>query len=196
MDDSLEHRFTKKAKTFRLHFQLSEEDVDELLKEAGVSYSKLESGKRTLTLALAEAYPLLYGIKYCDFKKVETEIPIFENLPQSTQFFIKNKPNLGNKVGLKGTKNKASYIIIAIKDFEIGHTFINSEILQLLPDPLNFDKTIEWNKGLLKGYVKNTKRSKTYKDKNGQKKRGTIYEVIKIIDKVLVERAMKNTGEK
>lgn len=195
-NDSLEDKFIEKAKEFRLHFALSEDDIDELLIERNLTYSKLEYRKRTLTLELAEAYPLIYGIEYCDFKKDETIPPEFDELPQATQNFIKNKTTTGNKVGLKGTKNKASYVIILIKEFPLGHKFTNSQIIPTLPPPANEDQSIDWGKGLLKGLVKNTGKSSFYIDASGDKRREATYEIVKTVDKELLEKAMKNVDEK
>lgn len=193
MRDSIEEKYIKKAKAFRLGLKLSEGDIDNLLKEKKLLYTKLESGKRTLTLELAEAFTLIFGMNYCEFRKEETCLPNFLSLPKSTQDYINNKSNIDkNTVGVKGTKNKASYIVIAIKDFMIGDSFTNSDILSKLPDPLNQEFSIDWNKGLLKGLVKNTKRSKTYKNQNGEFKREAIYEIIKEVDVELIKKADKN----
>src|SRR3546814_691160 len=116
MGDLLTDRYIEKSKAFRLHFGLSEEDVDFLLKSKELIYSRLEIRKRTLTLELAEAYPLIYGIAYCEFKKDDTTFPEFSELPQATQNYINDRPKgSGNTVGLKGSKNMASYVIRAIK---------------------------------------------------------------------------------
>lgn len=194
-NDSLEDKFIEKAKEFRLHFGLSEDDIDELLIERNLTYSKLEYRKRTLTLELAEAYPLIYGIEYCDFKKDETIPPEFDELPQATQNFIKNKTTTRNKVGLKGTKNKASYVIILVKDFPLGHKFTNSEIIPYLPPPANEDQSIDWGKGLLKGLVENTRQSSYYLDENGEKRREATYQIIKPVNEALLEKAMENVDE-
>src|SRR5690606_1045579 len=130
-----EERFIKNAKLFRLHFGLSEDEIDLLLVDKKLKYKGLELGTRTLTLELAEAYPLIYGIEYCDFKKDEITVPEFDKLPKTTRDFIKNKTSSGNKVGLKGTKNKASYVIILIKDYTLGHKLTNTQIVPSLLHP-------------------------------------------------------------
>jgi hypothetical protein len=197
MENSNEGKFRKKAKEFRLHFNLSEEDIDQLLKEKGLVYSKVESVKRTITLELAESYPLVvYGIEYCVFKKDETTFPEYEKLPESTKILLESKENSGNKVGSKGTKNKASYVVIVIKDFKIGHQFTKSEIISFLPSPLNLETAIDWNKGLLKGLVKNTNTSKHWVDENGKKHREAIYEMIREVDSGLLEKAKKTIDPK
>lgn len=195
MNSSLEEIYIKKAKDFRLHFKLSEEEVDELLKDKSLVYSRLESGKRTLTLELAEAYPLIYGIEYCDFKKENTTFPTFKELPKPTQELINKKSATGNKVGLKGTKNKASYVVILIKDFPVGHKISNSSIIPLLPAPANQDQSIDWGKGILKGLVRNTGESNYYIDANGKKRREATYEIIKAIDSETVTKAIQNVDE-
>jgi len=197
MENSSEGKFRKKAKEFRLHFNLSEEDIDQLIKEKGLVYSKVESGKRTITLELAESYPLVvYGIDYCVFKKDETTFPEYEKLPESTKILLESKENSSNKVGSKGTKNKASYVVIVIKDFKVGHQFIKSEIISVLPSPLNLEKSIDWNKGLLKGLVKNTNTSKHWVDEKGKKRRETSYEIIREVDSGLLEKAKKSIEPK
>lgn len=191
MKDSLKQAYVDKARDFRIKHGLSEEDIDSLLQHLCIGYSRLESGKRTLTLELAEAYPLIYGLEYCDFKKETTLVPEFGDLPQSTQDFINNKSGSGGKVGAKGTKNKASHVIMLIKDFAVGHKFCNIDIIPQLPSPLNQESTIDWNKGLLKGLVKNTSKSKIYEDENGEKKRQTIYEIIKAVDALTIKKAQE-----
>lgn len=195
MSNSLEGIYIEKAKAFRLHFKLSEEEIDELLRDKDLGYSRLESGKRTLTLELAEAYPLIYGIEYCDFKKRNITFPSFEQLPKATQELINKKSASGNKVGLKGTKNKASYVVILIKDFPIGHKVTNSSIIPLLPAPANKDQSIDWGKGLLKGLVKNTGKSNYYVDASGEKRREATYEIIKAVDSETLTKAMQNVDE-
>lgn len=193
---SNEEQFIKKSKLFRLHFGLSEDEVDSLLSDKNLKYKGLELGTRTLTLELAEAYPLIvYGIEYCEFKKLETEVPEFDDLPTATQTLLNNKTRGGNKVGTKGTKNKASYIIYIIKDFPLGHKLTNSKIIPLLPSPINKDNSIDWGKGLLKGHVKNIKQSSYYIAENGEERREATYEVIKVVDSSVVEEAMKNIDE-
>lgn len=197
MENSNEGKFRKKAKEFRLHYNLSEDDIDQLLKEKDLVYSKVESGKRTITLELAESYPLVvYGIEYCVFKKAETTFPEYEKLPEGTKTLLENKSNAGNTVGTKGTKNKASYVIIVIKDFKIDHQFTKSEIISVLPSPLNLEAAIDWNKGLLKGLVKNTNTSKHWVDENGKKRREAIYEIIREVDSGLLEKAKKSIEPK
>jgi len=190
-----EERFIKKAKLFRLHFGLSEDEMDLLLVDQNLKYKGLELGTRTLTLELAEAYPLIYGIEYCDFKKDEITVPEFDKLPKTTRDFIKNKTSSGNKVGLKGTKNKASYVIILIKDYTLGHKFTNSQIIPSLPPPANEDQSIDWGKGLLKGLVVNTRQSSYYVDESGEERRETTYEIVKTVDKELLDKATKNVDE-
>lgn len=193
MENSNEGKFRTKAKEFRLHFNLSEDDIDQLLKEKGLVYSKVESGKRTITLELAENCPLVvYGIEYCLFKKDETTFPEYEKLPEATKTLLESKANAGNKVGSKGTKNKASYVVIVIKDFKVGHQFIKSEIISVLPSPLNLEKAIDWNKGLLAGLVKNTNTSKHWVDEEGKKRREAIYEIIREVDADLLDKAKKS----
>lgn len=190
---SNEEIFIKKSKLFRVKLGLSEDEIDSLLSDKKLKYKGLELGTRTLTLELAEAYPLIvYGIEYCEFKKLETKVPTFNDLPTATQTLLNNKTGGGNKVGTKGTKNKASYIIYIIKDFPLGHKLTNSKIIPLLPPPINEDNSIDWGKGLLKGHVKNLNQSSYYIDQNGQERREATYEVIKVVYSSALEEAIKN----
>lgn len=185
--------FIEKAKQFRIHFDLTEQDIDFLLKKVRLKYSGLEKGKRTLTLALAEAYPLLYGIGYCDFKKAIVTFPDSNDLPQSTKDFY-NSPHKSptSGLGLRGTKHKNSYIIFAMKSYAVGDQFVNSDILSKLPAPLDQEKAIEWNKGLLKGLVKNTKEYQKHETASGTIASQAIYEVIKAVSPELLATALKN----
>lgn len=191
-----QHLFIKKSKDFRIHFKLTEADVDALLVNKGVSYTGLELGSKTLTLDLAEAYPLIYGLEYCEFKKEDTSYPNFDALPQTTQDYINSRPDgSGKNAGLKGTKNRANYIICVMKDFPVGHTFLNREIVEKLPDFLSGDTSITWNNGLLKGLVKATTKFHTHVDVQGKKIRLMIYEIVKAVDKELLDKATKNVDE-
>lgn len=192
----IEDWFISKSKKFRIHFRLTEADVDILLIEKGVSYTGLELGTKTLTLAIAEAYPLIYGIEYCEFKKDDTSYPSFNELPLDTQDYIKNRADgAGKTAGLKGTKNRASYIICIIKDFHVGHTFSNADVIKDLPYPLDSDGSITWNNGLLKGLVKATRKYQNNVDKDGKTIRSMIYEIIEPVSPSLLEKAKKNIDE-
>lgn len=191
-----QHWFINKSKDFRIHFNLTEADVNALLVDKGVSYTGLELGTKTLTLDLAEAYPLIYGLEYCEFKKEDTSYPNFDELPKTTQDYITKRPDgSGKNAGLKGTKNMANYIICIMKDFPIGHTFLNREIVENLPAPLSDDTSITWNNGILKGLVKATKRFHIHIDDKGEKTRLMIYEVVKAVDKELLDKSMKNVDD-
>lgn len=192
----IEDWFINKSKDFRIHFKLTEADVDALLMEHGVSYTGLELGTKTLTLEIAETYPLIYGLDYCKFKKDETSFPHFDELPQATKDYIKNRPDgSGKNVGLKGTKNRASYIIFIIKDFPVGYTFLNNEIVRKLPYPLSEDSSITWNNGLLKGLVKATRKYQSNVDKDGKTMRSMIYEIIEQVPPRLLKKAKKNVDD-
>ncbi|MDR2274905.1 MAG: hypothetical protein LBF27_28610 [Sphingobacterium sp.] len=188
----MEREFRKKCKSFRLKFGLSEDDVDLLLKAQNIKYKGVESKDRIITLEIAEAYPLtVYGIEYCTFKKEETTFPSFEDLPITTKTLLENKSNTGNKVGSHGTKNKASNVIFALKEYKKGHQFTNSDILSQLPHPLNLEKSIDWNKGLLAGLTKNTRTFRIWIDENKESHREAIYEMIEVVTPVLLEKAKK-----
>lgn len=188
----IEEKFIAKSRKFRVHFKLTEDDIDSLLASKSLKYKGLELGTKTLTLELAEAYPLIYGIDYCDFKKIETTFPKLSELPPTTQNYINNRPEgAGNTVGLKGSKNMASHVIIAIKDYPVGHDFLNFEVLKTLPPPLNEQTTITWTTGLLMNLVKSTKKSETYIDATGKTRRGMIYTIVKKVSPKLLKKAQE-----
>lgn len=188
----MEQNFREKCRSFRLKFGLSEDDVDLLLSLQNIKYKGIESGNRIITLEIAEAYPLtVYGIDYCTFKKEETTFPIIEDLPIATKTLLDNKSNTGNSVGTKGTKNKASHVIFLLKKYKKGQQFTNSDILSQLPPPLNLEKAIDWNKGLLAGLTKNTKTFRVWIDKNKESHREAIYEMIEVVTPGLLEKAKK-----
>lgn len=191
-----QHWFINKSKDFRIHFKLTEADVDALLIDKGVSYTGLELGTKTLTLDLAEAYPLIYGLDYCEFKRDDISYPSREKLPQATQDYINSRADgAGKNIGLKGTKHRASYIICVIKDFPIGYKFLNADVVKNLPYPLSNDVSITWNNGLLKGLVKATRKFQNHIDDEGKTIRSMIYEVVKTVDKELLDKATKNVDE-
>ncbi|MGB3105587.1 hypothetical protein [Sphingobacterium siyangense] len=193
----MKEKFDDKCKRFRMHFNLSEDDIDLLLKGKGIKYKGIESGTRIVTLEIAETLPLVvYGIEYCVFKRDETTFPEYEKLPEATKTLLESKANAGNTVGTKGTKNKASYVVLVIKEFKKGHQFINSDIICVLPPPLNLEKAIDWNKGLLKGLVKNTNTSKHWIDENGKKRREAIYIMVEEVNEELLEKARKSIEPK
>lgn len=194
---NIEEEFIARCQKFRLHFKLSENDIDTLLSDKNLKYTGLELGTKTLTLKLAEAYPMIYGIDYCHFKLSHVPLPDFDDLPQTTQNYINSRPKgAGGTVGLKGSKNMASYVILAIKDYQIGRKFLNIEILKTLPPPLNEQKTIAWTTGLLSGHVKNTKKHQNYIDEEGAVKRMAIYTIVKQVSQETLDQALKNIEKK
>lgn len=190
-------KFIKKAKTFRKAHGLSEGGIDFLLSKKGLRYTGLESNpKKVLSLGLAEEFPKIFGLDYCTFKDVATKPPKYEELPKSTRDYIDLGPvRKAGKVGSKGSKSMASYVIRQIKDLPVGHQFLNFEILSKLPSPLNQETTIDWSNGLLKGLTKSNNKFKEYKDEAGDAKRGMVYTMEKAVTPELLKKALKNIGE-
>jgi len=64
-----------KSKMFRLHFQLSEEEIDLLLLDKQLIYKGVESKKSKVTVELMEAYPLIYGLSFDQFSEDNVAFP-------------------------------------------------------------------------------------------------------------------------
>lgn len=67
--------------------------------------------------------------------------------------------------------------------------------MNCLRHPANKDQSIDWGKGLLKGLIVNTRQSSYYIDERGEERRETTYEIVKTVDKELLNKAMKNVDE-
>lgn len=195
-----EEKFIKKAESFRVKLKLSESDIEKLLliyqsnsSTKPIKYKGLSIGKRVLTLELAETYPLIYGFSYNDIVKDDSIIPDLEDLPLKTQEFIQSrKKRSGNTVAKKGSKNIASHVVISIKDLEVGTKFSNFDIYMSDSYPLKEETSINWNKGILKGLVKNTGKQKSLLLEDGRTKTESIYEIVKAVDSELLEKALKS----
>lgn len=69
-----EEKFIAKSKMFRIHFQLSEDEIDLLLLGKNVVYKGVEAHDPELTLQLIEAYPFIYGLDHQKFQKMKRHI--------------------------------------------------------------------------------------------------------------------------
>lgn len=190
-------KFITKAKTFRKAHGLTESDIDFLFSQKGLRYTGLESNpKKVLSLDIAEEFPKIFGLDYCTFKDDQTQPPKHNELPKPTRDLIDfGGVRTTGKVGAKGSKSVASYVIYQIKDFSVGDQFLNFEILSKLPFPQNQETTIDWSNGLLKGLTESNNKFRDYKDESGNTKRGMIYTLVKPVTPELLEKALKNIGE-
>lgn len=191
MNKNITDDFIKKARYFREKCKFSEKNVDELLKDLKLTYTKLEYGKRTLTLDLAEAIAQIYGLTYCTFKEPNQDLPFFEDLPLATQKKIKEKLDKPNVVQ-KGTHNINEHVIIVLSTYLPNRKFTNSEIIAKFPKELAIlmkDRSIEWTKGTLKGLVHDTKKREISPISNKLEK------VYQIVTKISTER-LKEAEEK
>src|SRR5690606_11418209 len=89
----------------------------------------------------------------------------------------------------------ASYVIILIQEYVVGHKFTNYQLIPSLPPPAHKDKSIDWRKGLLKGLVQNIHQPSYDIDENGEERRETTYENVKTVDKELLDKVKKNVDE-
>jgi len=177
---------------FRLHFQLSEDEIDLLLLGKNVVYKGVESNDRELILQLIEAYPLIYGLDHDKFQKDETTYPLWGDLPEATKKLIEDRPyTAADNVGEEGLKNTASYVILAIKHLETGTIFSESELTRCLPSPLNQGITIYQVSGMLKGAFKKLRKSRKFKNENGEEVNDALYLIHKAMDERLIGKARR-----
>jgi len=187
-----EEEFIAKSKMFRLHFQLSEDEIDLLLLGKNVVYKGVESNDRELILQLIEAYPLIYGLDHDKFQKDETTYPLWGDLPEATKKLIEDRPyTAADNVGEEGLKNTASYVILAIKHLETGTIFSESELTRCLPSPLNQGITIYQVSGMLKGAFKKLRKSRKFKNENGEEVNDALYLIHKAMDERLIGKARR-----
>jgi len=184
--------FIAKSKMFRLHFQLNEDEIDLLLLGKNVVYKGVESNYRELKLQLIEAYPLIFGLDHNKFQKDETTYPLWDDLPEETKKLIEDRPyTAADNVGEAGLTNTASYVILAIKHLEIGTIFSESELTRCLPSPLNKGITINQVSGMLKGAFKKLRKSRKFKNDNGEEVNDALYLIHKAMDKRLIGKAKR-----
>lgn len=190
-----EEKFIAKSKKFRVYFQLTEEEIDLLLLSKNLKYKGIESKEHPLTLELAESYPLIFGLEYCEFKKDKTGYPLWDDLPKSTKNFIKDRPyTAADNLDQDAVNNIASYVIMALRYLAIGDTFTDSDIIRCLPHPLNLGVTIDWRGGMLKGVVKILRIPRISKDENGNDISEVRYRLNKHISEPLLNKAKKKLG--
>jgi len=196
MSKDISNRFVSKAKRFREHYNISEKNLDILLKEKKLTYTKLEYGKRTLTLELAEGIAEVYGLTYCKFIEPDQGPPEIKDLPIATQEKIETKEGKF-KVAQKGTLNLNENIVIVLNKYVAGNTFTNSQIISKLPKDLvkhMTGKSIEWNKGILKDLVIDTKKTSPSPAGNNFKQE-KIYELVMEITPEMLEKAKEKIGK-
>lgn len=185
-------KFIAKSKMFRLHFQLTEDEIDLLLLGKNVEYKGVELNNHELTLQLIEAYPLIYGLDHDKFQKDETTYPLWDDLPEETKKLIEDRPyTASDNVGEAGLTNTASYVILAIKHLETGTIFSESELTRCLPYPLNQGITINQVSGLLKGAFKKLRKSRKFKNDNGEEVNDALYLIHKAMDERVIGKARR-----
>ena len=189
---SNEEKFIARSKKFRLHFQLTEEQIELLLLGKNLVYKGVESNRRKLNVELMEAYPLIYGLDWSTFEEDKDTYPVWDDLPEATKKIILDTPYTAvDDVGENGLKNTASYIILAIKHLDVGTQFSESEITRCLPFPLNKGVTIDQTSGLLKGAFKKLRRSRKFKNKKGEDVNDALYQIHKPMDERLIGKAKR-----
>lgn len=187
-----EEKFIAKSKMFRLHFQLTEDEIELLLLGKNVTYKGIESNDRELILEMIEAYPLIYGLDHYKFQKDDTTYPLWDDLPEATKKLIEDRPyTASDNVGDEGLKNTASYVILAIKHLETGTIFSESELTRCLPSPLNQGITIYQVSGMLKGAFKKLRKSRKFKNDNGEEVIDALYLIHKAMDERLIGKAKR-----
>jgi len=189
---SNQEKFITKSKMCRLQFQLSEDEIDLLLLGKNVVYKGVEAHDRELTLQLIEAYPLIYGLDQDKFQKDETTYPLWDDLPEATKKLIEDRPyTASDNVGEAGLTNTASYVLLAIKHLETGTIFSESELTRCLPSPLNEGIIINQVSGLLKGAFKKLRKSRKFKNDNGEEVNDALYLIHKPMDERLIGKAKR-----
>ncbi|MEQ7800945.1 hypothetical protein ABDJ41_14165 [Pedobacter sp. ASV1-7] len=188
--DQHRNNFIEKAKKFRLHFQLTEQELNDLLQNKQLKYIGLERGVKTLTLDLAESIAGIYGLTYCEFKETNQGPPAIKDLPVATKNKVEKKE--GNiKVGQKGTRNINENVIVVLSEYSTDDEFTNSQIIAKFPKDLikhMTGKSIEWNKGILKDLVIDTKETRPT---STNKKPEKIYKLAKKIMPEVREKAQE-----
>lgn len=190
-----EEKFIEKSKKFRIYYQLTEDEIDLLLLSKNLIYKGIEAKEHQVTLELAESYPLIFGLEYCEFKKDKTIYPRWDDLPEATRNFIQDRPyTAADNLDQDALNNIASYVIMALRHLAIGDTFTDSDIIRCLPYPLNQGITIDWRAGMLKGVVKILRIPIRSKDENGNDISEVRYQLNKHIAERLLTKAKKKVG--
>ncbi|WP_400263127.1 hypothetical protein ACFX5U_08685 [Sphingobacterium sp. SG20118] len=189
---NIPNSFIKNVSIARKHIDLSEEDLDNLLREVGLIYSGIETmAKKSVSIELAYHLSKIFN-KNIEYFICDHFTPLdLEYVNTKTQNYIKQNKKT-NKDPKLVTKFINAYVIIYIRDFAKGTKFTNTDIIPNLPPILNLETSIDWSSGLLKGLVKNTKTYRKSPDDIDPKNRGEVIYVLE--DQVpdsIIEKAIK-----
>ncbi len=158
-------RFREILLELRKAYNLKQEDIEELAHLTTNKYSRIENGSQVPTLEDIVNIGKVYGLGSHEILKPDLTIPSFDKLPTATQ-----KVALQNKsivVREKKSWNINDNILAVLNGYEQNENFTNSEIIARLPKELAEhmkNRSIEWNRGILKGVV----------EKTGRKRKGII----------------------
>lgn len=160
MSSSEVKRFLELSIKYRKHFLLTLQDLDTLLMPFGLIYTGVESGKRTLTLALTEGIAKVYGLSYCQIITPNNSIPKIDDLPTQTKARVLERESEGKKM-----RNEElalpRHVWYIMKSTKLPKEFTSSDIWKLLPlDIQGQVKSIRitdlFKKGELKDKVQDT----------------------------------------
>ncbi|WP_214228827.1 helix-turn-helix transcriptional regulator [Pedobacter sp. B4-66] len=87
--------FGKRARVYREHFNLNQEDLATLMDILQPDYSEIESAKKSIGLDRAQLVATVYGIKYYSMADPNYPIPQFDQLPIATQNAISIRKEVG-----------------------------------------------------------------------------------------------------
>lgn len=192
---SNEEKFIARSKKFRLHFQLSEDEIDLLLLGKNLIYKGIESNRRKLNVELIEAYTLIFGLNFAQFSEDIITYPLWDDLPEATKKLLQDRPfTAADDVGEDGLIHQESYIILALKHLDVGSKFTESDLIRCLPSPLNKGLKINWYTGMLKGAFKKLRKIKMSKNTEGEEIREALHLVHKPIEDPLIGKAKKKLG--
>lgn len=125
--------FLKISISYRKHFLLTLQDLDVLLRPLNLIYTGVESGKRTLTLALAEGIASVYGLSYCEMTTKNYPIPSIENLPAATKELVLERQSAGKKPRNEDL-TLPKHVSGILNSISFPLEFTSSEIWGLLPN--------------------------------------------------------------
>ncbi|MEN5058446.1 hypothetical protein [Sphingobacterium kitahiroshimense] len=184
--------FLSNVKTARKHINLSETDLDNLLKEYGLNYSELENkSKKIVSVELAYRIAQVFNRNIEEF--ITDDFRPFDLITTNikTQEYIQLSLKANSNQNII-TKFLNAYVIIVIKNFKKGTLFTNSDIIPNLPPNLNQGSSIDWTAGLLKGLVTNTNSFRKSVQDNDPKNRGeAIYQLNDQVPKDVIDKALK-----
>lgn len=87
--------FGKRARVYREHFSLNQEDLANLMDILQPDYSEIESAKKSIGLDRAQLVANVYGIKYYSMADPNCPVPQFDQLPVATQNTVLNRKQSG-----------------------------------------------------------------------------------------------------